>query len=84
MRYYGKVSNHTPGALRVIPSGVLNYLAEITLQKLIFNSERVDNVYPDHVNALREASLAPSNSPTMGELWKGKYDKMDLDNKKLP
>ena len=56
LEYVGKGITHTPGTLRVIPSSVLNHLAKITSRKPTFHSERVNNVYPDHVNALRKTS----------------------------
>ena len=43
---------------------------------------RVDIVYPDHANALREAGLAPPISPTMGELWTDQDEKLILKKKK--
>ena len=80
----GKGITHTPGILHEIPSGVLNHLANITLHKPSVRSERGENVYPNHVNALHKAGLAPPILPTMGELWKGQDEKMDLDKGKYP
>ena len=57
LKYVDKGSNHTPGTLHAILSGVLNRLARITPHKPYFNSERVDNVYPEH--AISKAGLAP-------------------------
>ena len=54
-----------------IPSGLLNRLAKLTSRKPNFHSERVDNVYPDPANALREAEPAHLIFSTMGEWWKG-------------
>ena len=49
-----------------------------------FHSEIMDNFYPDHVNTLCEAGLAPPSSPTMGELWKSQDEKMDIEKEKEP
>ena len=62
LEYVGKGSTHTPGTLRVIPSRVLNHLAKITSRKPTFHSERVNNVYPDHVNDLRK-------TPQFSQQW---------------
>ena len=61
----------------------LRTLFKITSQKPYFHSERIDNVYPDHVNALHKASVSPPIFPKMGELWKDQYEKTDIDNEKL-
>ena len=74
LEYVGKGSTHTPGTIRAIPSGVLNRLAKLTSRKPIYHSERVDNVYPNHVDALYEMGLAPPTFLTMGELRKGKNE----------
>ena len=60
-------STHTHGTLRAIPSGVFNRLAKLAALKPSLHSERADKIYPDHLNALREAGFAPPNFPTMGE-----------------
>ena len=75
-------STHTPGTLRVIPSGVINCLAKITLRKHYFQYKRVDIVYPEHVNSLCKSGLAPPILPTMGESWIGQDEKMDTENEK--
>ena len=69
LKYVGKESTHTPSTLRAIPFGVLNRLAKLTSRKPSIHSEGVYNIYPDHANALRKASLTPPNFPTMGDLW---------------
>ena len=61
-----KGSTHTHGTLRVIPSGILNRLEKLTLHKPNFHSKKVDSFFPYHVNALREAGLAPPIFLTMG------------------
>ena len=80
LNYVGMGRTHKPGNLRAIPSGVINCLGKLTSHKTSFHSERVDNVYPDHSNALCRAGLAPPIFPTMGELWKGQHEKTDIDN----
>ena len=78
-KYVGKDSTHTPGTLRGIPSGVLNWLTKITSRKTPIHSEGVDKIYPDHVNALHKAVLAPPNFPTMGYLWSNQDDRVDIE-----
>ena len=75
-------STHTPGALRAIPSGVLNRLAKFTSQKPSFCSEGVEKIYPNNSNALNKAGFAPPIFPIMGELWKDQDENMDIENEK--
>ena len=65
LKYFGKGITHTPSTLQAIPSGVLNRLVKLTSRKPNFNSKRVDNVYPNHDNALRKAGLTPPIFPKM-------------------
>ena len=67
LKYVGKKSTHKPGTLRAIPSRFLNCLTKITSRKRLIHSEGVDKIYPEHVNVLRKAGLAPPNFPTMGD-----------------
>ena len=68
LKYVGKETTHTPGTLRAIPSRVLNRLAKLNSRNPSLHSEGVDKVFPDYVNALRKACLAPPDFPTMGDL----------------
>ena len=79
LKYVGKESTHIPGTLRAIPPGVLNRLSKLTSIKPSIHSEGVDKIYLDHVNALRKASLAPPNFPTMGDLWSKQDEKVDIE-----
>ena len=69
LKYVRKESTHTPGNIRGIPSGVLNLLAKLTSRKLSINSDGLNKIYPNHVNALCKTGLAPPNFPKMGNLW---------------
>ena len=79
LKYAEKESTHTPGILRAIPSGVLNRLAKLTSQNPSLHSDGVEKVYPDHANSLRKAGLAPPDFPTMGDLWKMQYEKLETE-----
>ena len=79
LKYNVKESNHTPGTLRAIPSGVLNRLAKLTSRKPSLHSEGGDKIYPDHTNALRKAVLAPYNLLTMVDLWRKQDEKVDME-----
>ena len=68
LKYVRQESTHTPGTLRTIPSGVLNCLAKLTSRNPSIHAEAVDKIYPNHVNALCKAGLAPPIFPTMGDL----------------
>ena len=67
LNYTGMGSANKPGNICAIPSGVFNILAKLTFTKTFLHSEGVDKIYPDHVDALREAGLATPNLPKMGE-----------------
>ena len=71
-------STHAAGTLRVIPSGVLNRLAKLTLHEPSFRSEGLDKIYPKHTNALRKAVLAPPIYLTMGGFWKNQDEKINI------
>ena len=79
LKYVRKESNHTPGTLRTIHSGVLNRLAKLTSRKPSIRSEGVEKIYPDHMNALRKAGLAPSDFPTMADLWSKQNEKVGIE-----
>ena len=78
LKYVWKESIHTPSTLCTIPSGVLNRPDKLTSLKSSIHYEGVDKIYPDHMHALRKASLAPSNFPTMGNLCSKQDDKVDI------
>ena len=79
LKYAGKEINHTPDTLREIPSGVLNRISKTTSRKPSINSEGVDKIYPNHLNALRKAGLAPPNLPKMGDLWSKQDERADTE-----
>ena len=79
LKYVGKESNHTPGTLRAIPSGFLNRLSKFTSRKPSIHSERVEKIYPDHVNSLCKAGLAPPNFLRMGYLWSNQDERVDIE-----
>ena len=84
LKYTVNGSTHAPGTLHPISSGVLNRLSKFTSHKPGFRSNRLDSVYPNCANALRELVLAPSIFPTMGELWKENYEKWILTRGIIP
>ena len=78
-KYVGKESTHTPGNLRTIPSAVLKRLAKLTSRNPSIHAEVVDRIYPANANAFRKAGLAPSFFPTMGDLWRNQYEKVEFE-----
>ena len=80
LKYVGQESTHILGTLCAIPSGVLNCFSKLTSRNPSINSEVVDKIYPNHVNALCKAGLAPPNFPTMGYLWRKQDEKVDMEN----
>eukprot|EP00957_Ditylum_brightwellii_P194372 14803385-Ditylum_brightwellii.AAC.1 len=43
---------------------------------------RVDEIYPEHVEALRKAGLAPKVFPTFGEMWEKDDGRLTRKKKK--
>ena len=79
LKYVGKEITHTYSTLRAILSVILNRLAKLTSRKPSIHSEGVDSIYPNHVNDLRKAGLAPPNFPTMGDLWSKQDEKIYIE-----
>ena len=79
LKYVVKESTHTPGTLRVIPSGVLKRLAKLTSRNPSIHAEAVDKIYPAHENVLRKAGLEPPVFPTMGDLWIKQDEKVEIE-----
>ena len=80
LNYVDKDSTKIHRTIRKIFSGVLNHMEKLNLWTSETNSKLVDAVYPDHVNALRKAGLAPFIFPTMGYLWReSKLKNVDND-----
>ena len=84
LKYVGEESTYTPGTIRAIPSWVLNRIAKLTSRKTSLHSEVVDKVYPDYVNSLCKAGFTDPDLPIMGNLWKMKVEKIDIENEKEP
>ena len=49
----GGGSYHTNTTFKAIPSGVFKYLAKHTSQTASNSSLQIDEIYPDHANALK-------------------------------
>ena len=56
-KYADKGSTHTPGTLCTTPSVFSKPPGKPTFSKPSFHYQRVDNVKPNHVNALHEVGL---------------------------
>ena len=84
LKNVGKESTHTTGTLCEITLGVHSRLAKLTSRKPSLCSERVGNVYPNHVNALHKAGLSPSIFPIMGEVWKCQDERTNIEKEKEP
>ena len=78
LKYIGKVITPIPDTLTAIPSKLLTRLVKLTPHKPSFHFERVDNFYPNHVNALLKAGPATPTLPTMVEREKGQDEKTDI------
>ena len=68
LKYVRQESTHSPVTLCTIPFEVLNRLAKLTSINPSIHAEAVYKIYPNHVNNLCKAGLAPLIFPTMGDL----------------
>ena len=59
LKYLNKGSTHTKACFKAIPNGVLSRLAKLTSATEISKEKKLDELYPDHAEALRKADLAP-------------------------
>jgi hypothetical protein len=67
LKYLNKGSTHTKACFKAIPNGVLGRLAKLTSATEISKEKKLDELYPDHAEALRKADLAPKTFPTLKE-----------------
>eukprot|EP00957_Ditylum_brightwellii_P181989 13864645-Ditylum_brightwellii.AAC.1 len=70
LKYVDKNSTHRSTTFKSILNGVFTRLARLT-SKIAANQEaRIDDIYPDHAEALFTADLVPpTDFPTFKELW---------------
>jgi hypothetical protein len=70
LKYVDKNITHRATTFKSIAKGVFTQLARLT-SKIAANQEaRIDDIYPDHAEALFTADLAPpTDFPTFKELW---------------
>ena len=73
LQYLNKGSTHTPSCFKAIPHGVFHRLAKLTMMTDDNAMEKLDNLYPLHVKALRQANLIDDRSmPTIPTLKEAK------------
>ena len=69
LQYLNKGSSHTPACFRAIPQGVCNRLTKLTTVTEHNSKTPLDELYPDHFAALKQANLINKRSmPTMPTL----------------
>eukprot|EP00957_Ditylum_brightwellii_P205791 15345448-Ditylum_brightwellii.AAC.1 len=70
LKYVDKNSTHQATTFKSIANGVFTRLARLTLKSAANQDARIDNIHPDHAEALFTADLAPpTDFPTFKELW---------------
>ena len=71
LKYVDRNSTHRPTTFKSIANGVFTWLARLTLKNVANGNEKIDDIYPDHAEALFTADLAPpTDFPTFNELWR--------------
>jgi GIY-YIG catalytic domain len=68
LKYLNNGSAHTKACLRAIPTGVCGRLAKLTMVHNENANQLLEQIYPKHFKALRDANLIVDNSPTLGEI----------------
>eukprot|EP00957_Ditylum_brightwellii_P059276 4500154-Ditylum_brightwellii.AAC.1 len=65
-----KNSTHRPTTFKSIANRVFTWLARLTLKIAANQNACIDDIYPDHAEALFMADLAPpTDFPTFNKLW---------------
>eukprot|EP00957_Ditylum_brightwellii_P050243 3810345-Ditylum_brightwellii.AAC.1 len=80
LKYVDRNSAHQPTTFKSIANGVFTWLARLTLRSVANGDAQIDDVYPDHAEALFTADLAPlTDFLTFDKLWRD-----DKEQKKEP
>ena len=82
LKYLNNGSCHTNSCFKAIPWGVFGRLANLTSRTRKNLKCKIDELYPDHYEALKDAELAPSDPPTMKEVLKLVEKSKELKNAK--
>eukprot|EP00957_Ditylum_brightwellii_P137268 10465179-Ditylum_brightwellii.AAC.1 len=70
LKYVDRNSTHRPTTFKSIANGVFTRLARLTLKNVANGQDKIDDIYPDHAEALFTADLAlPTDFPTFEDLW---------------
>jgi hypothetical protein len=68
LQYLNRGSTHTRAVFAAIPHGVLGRLARLTSITDETKDLRLDQLYPEHAKALRQARITPDRYPTLQEM----------------
>ena len=68
LKYLNSDSTHPSATSKEIQHGVFPFLANLTSQDLEMGNKRIDEVYPEHVDALWKARLCTEELLTFGDL----------------
>ena len=83
LKYLEKGSCHTKATFEAIPSGVFNRLAKLTSKPNTNGKLRIDEVYPDHTNTLKNAGLFSKTFPTLENIRKStEKSKLQVEEQK--
>eukprot|EP00957_Ditylum_brightwellii_P094715 7212809-Ditylum_brightwellii.AAC.1 len=70
LKYVNRASTHRPTTFKSIANGVFTRLARLTSNIVANRNQQIDELYPDHAEALFIADLAPPmDFPSFQELW---------------
>eukprot|EP00957_Ditylum_brightwellii_P183509 13978648-Ditylum_brightwellii.AAC.1 len=81
IKYTNSESCHRLEVFKAIPAGVFTCLGRLMLLAEENKNEKITNLYPDYVHALKMAGLIPKTVPTVQELYMQEKEKMQLADK---
>ena len=81
LKYLNNGSCHTRCCMKAIPSGVIKRLAKLTSREGNLKA-KMDNLYPNHAEALRKAGLAPKEFPTLEEVGSNSKSSEEIKKKR--
>jgi GIY-YIG catalytic domain len=80
LKYLNNGSAHTRACLRAIPTGVCGRLAKLTTIDEMNGDKPLEEIYPQHFKALRNANLLSNKSPTLKEMTSKLGQKLNLNS----
>eukprot|EP00957_Ditylum_brightwellii_P199772 15228832-Ditylum_brightwellii.AAC.1 len=82
LKYVDQQSTHRPINFKSIATGVYTRLSRLTSYSESTAEKSIDEIYPEHAEALNAANLMKDKFPTFGEIWKNQANDVAMEEKK--